>query len=201
PRLLHYADRATAARLVPPAVRGEEIWCQLFSEPASGSDSAAARCRGVRDGDDWVINGQKVWNSAAHYADYGMLLTRTDPDVPKHKGLSMFWLPMKTPGVEVRPIHQMSGGAEFNEVFLTDARIPDSHRVGAVGEGWKVAVRTLMNERAALGGGSGLSWSDIERVARAVPAGEGTVLQDPAFRERLADYYVTAEAIRLLSFR
>jgi len=201
PTLLHYVDRATADRLVPPAVRGEEIWCQLFSEPASGSDSAAARCRGVRDGDDWVINGQKVWNSAAHYADYGMLLTRTDPDVPKHQGLTMFWLRMKTPGVEVRPIHQMSGGAEFNEVFLTDVRVPDSQRIGAVGEGWKVAVRTLMNERAALAGGSGLTWSDIERVARVVPAGDSTVLQDPAFRERLADYYVTAEAIRLLSFR
>ncbi|HEY3696807.1 acyl-CoA dehydrogenase family protein [Phenylobacterium sp.] len=201
PALLQFADKQTTDRLVPPAMRGEEIWCQLFSEPSNGSDAAAARCRAVRDGGDWVIDGQKVWNSAAHYADYGLLLARTDPDAPKHKGLTMFWLRMDTPGVEVRPIHQMSGGADFNEVFLTDVRIPDSQRVGDVGQGWKVTVNTLMNERAALGGGSGLSWRDIERVARATPGVDRAVLRDPAFRERLADWYVTAEAIRLLSLR
>jgi alkylation response protein AidB-like acyl-CoA dehydrogenase len=201
PALLRFADKPTTDRLVPEAVRGEKIWCQLFSEPSSGSDSAAARCRAVRDGDDWVIDGQKVWNTAAQFSDYGLLLTRTDPSVPKHKGLTMFWLRMDTPGVEVRPIHEMTGRAHFNEVFLTDVRIPDSQRVGAVGEGWKVTVSTLMNERAAIASGIGISWPELERVARAVPAGEATILQNAAFREKLADYYVTAEAIRLLSLR
>jgi alkylation response protein AidB-like acyl-CoA dehydrogenase len=201
PALLRFADKATTDRLVPEAVRGEKLWCQLFSEPSSGSDSAAARTRAVRDGDDWVINGQKVWNTAAQFSDYGMLLTRTDPDVPKHKGLTMFWIRMDTPGVEVRPLKEMTGHAHFNEVFLTDVRIPDSQRVGAVGEGWKVTVSTLMNERAAIASGVGISWPELERVARAVPAGAETILQNAAFREKLADYYVTAEAIRLLSFR
>jgi alkylation response protein AidB-like acyl-CoA dehydrogenase len=201
PALLRFADKSVTDTLVPEAVRGEKIWCQLFSEPSSGSDSAAARCRAVRDGDDWVINGQKVWNTAAQFSDYGLLLTRTDPSVPKHKGLTMFWLRMDTPGVEVRPIHEMTGRAHFNEVFLTDVRIPDSQRVGAAGEGWKVTVSTLMNERAAIGSGVGIGWRELERLARAVPGSHGQVLQDPAFREKLADYYVTAEAIRLLSFR
>jgi alkylation response protein AidB-like acyl-CoA dehydrogenase len=201
PALLQFTDRATTDQLVPSAMRGEHVWCQLFSEPASGSDSAAARCRAVRDGDDWVLNGQKVWNTAAHYADHGMLLTRTDPDVPKHKGLTMFWLTMDTPGVEARPIYDMSGGRHFTEVFFTDVRIPDRQRIGGVGEGWKVNLNTLMNERAAIAGGVGISWRELRRIARAVPAGDGAMLADPAFRERLADYYVTAEAIRLLSLR
>lgn len=201
PALLeHNADAASLAR-VPPAVRGDEVWCQLFSEPSSGSDSAAARCAAVRDGGDWVINGQKVWNSGAQIADYGMLLTRSDPSVPKHKGLTVFWLDMKTPGVEVRPIRMMSGDAELNEVFLTDVRIPDSQRVGAVGGGWKVVISTLMNERAALGSGTGLNWRDVMALARQVPSWDGDALDDPAFREWLADYYVQTEAIRLMSFR
>jgi alkylation response protein AidB-like acyl-CoA dehydrogenase len=173
----------------------------LFSEPSSGSDSAAVRSAAVRDGDDWVINGQKVWNSGAQIADYGMLIVRTDPEVPKHKGLTAFWIDMKTPGVEVRPIKMMSGDNELNEVFLTDVRIADAQRVGEVGGGWKVVISTLMNERAALGSGSGLSWRDIMALAKQVPSWDGTVLDDPAFREWLADLYVDAEAIRLLSFR
>jgi alkylation response protein AidB-like acyl-CoA dehydrogenase len=201
PTLIQYADEETRNRLVPPAVRGEDIWCQLFSEPSNGSDAAAARTTAVRAGDEWVINGQKVWNSGAHYSDYGLLLARTDPDVPKHKGLTMFWVDMKTPGVEARPIHMMSGDSEFNEVFLTDVRIKDSQRVGQIGEGWKVTVTTLMNERAALGGGSGLGWRDILDLARQVPGINDDVLADPAFREKLAEWYVNAEGIRLLSLR
>jgi alkylation response protein AidB-like acyl-CoA dehydrogenase len=205
PALLeHNHDEASLAR-VALAVRGEEIWCQLFSEPASGSDSAGVRCAAVRDGPapdgDWVINGQKVWNSGAQIADYGMLVARTDPDVPKHKGLTVFWLDMKTPGVEVRPIKMMSGDNELNEVFLTDVRIPDSQRVGELNGGWKVIISTLMNERAALGSGTGLGWRDIMKLAGQVASWDGTALQDPAFREWLADLYVDAEAIRLLSFR
>jgi alkylation response protein AidB-like acyl-CoA dehydrogenase len=196
----HNGDDASLAR-VPPAVRGEEIWCQLFSEPSSGSDSAGIRTAAVRDGDDWVINGQKVWNSGAQTADYGMLLARSDPSVPKHKGLTVFWLDMKTPGVEVRPIRMMSGDAELNEVFLTDVRIPDSQRVGEAGGGWKVVISTLMNERAALGSGTGLNWRDVVALARQIPSWDGTAMDDPAFREWLADYYVQVEAIRLTSFR
>jgi alkylation response protein AidB-like acyl-CoA dehydrogenase len=201
PALMEFStDEASLAR-VPPAVRGEEVWCQLFSEPSSGSDSAGIRSAAVKDGNDWVINGQKVWNSGAQIADYGMLIARTDPDVPKHKGLTAFWLDMKTPGVEVRPIKMMSGDAELNEVFLTDVRIPDNQRIGEVGGGWKVVISTLMNERAALGSGTGLNWRDAMKLAKQVPSFDGTALQDPAFREWLADLYVDAEAIRLLSFR
>jgi alkylation response protein AidB-like acyl-CoA dehydrogenase len=201
PAVLAHNQDPLSLSLIPPAIRGDKIWCQLFSEPSSGSDSAAVRSAAVRDGDDWVINGQKVWNSGAQIADYGMVIVRTDPDIPKHKGLTAFWIDMKTPGVEVRPIKMMSGDNELNEVFLTDVRIPDAQRVGDVGGGWKVVISTLMNERAALGSGSGLSWRDIMALAKQVPSWDGTVLDDPAFREWLADLYVDAEAIRLLSFR
>ncbi len=205
PALMEFSSDAASLARVPPAVRGEEIWCQLFSEPSSGSDSAGIRTAAVRDGPgdngDWVINGQKVWNSGAQIADYGMLITRTDPDVPKHKGLTAFWLDMKTPGVEVRSIRMMSGDNELNEVFLTDVRIPDNQRVGEAGGGWKVVISTLMNERASLGTGTGLGWRDIMALARQTPSWDGTALDDPAFREWLADLYVDAEAIRLLSFR
>ena len=201
PALLEHNKDPLSLSLVPPAIRGDKIWCQLFSEPSSGSDSAGLRSAAVKDGNDWVIDGQKVWNSGAQIADYGMLIARTDPDVPKHKGLTAFWLDMKMPGVEVRPIKMMSGDNELNEVFLTDVRIPDAQRVGEVGGGWKVVISTLMNERAALGSGSGLSWRDIMKLAKQVASWEGTALDDPAFREWLADLYVDAEAIRLLSFR
>ena len=196
----HSHDEASLAR-VAPAVRGDEIWCQLFSEPSSGSDSAATRTMAVQDGDCWVLNGQKVWNSGAQASDFGMVIARTDADVPKHKGLSAFWLDMKTPGLVVRPIKMMSGDSELNEVFLEDVRIPANQMIGAPGDGWKVVISTLMNERAALGSGTGLTWRDIMEVARNSPAFDGTTLEDPAFREWLADYYVSAEAIRLLSFR
>lgn len=201
PALLEHNRDELSLNRVPPAVRGDEIWCQLFSEPASGSDSAGIRCTATRDGDDWVINGQKVWNSGAHVADYGMLVARTDPDLPKHKGMTVFWLDMKAPGLEVRPIRVISGESELNEVFLDEVRIPDSQRVGEVNGGWKVVISTLMNERAALGSGTGLSWRDIIRLAGQTPSWEGTAMQDPAFREWLADYYVNMEAVRLLSFR
>ena len=151
PTVMAYADDATKHRFVGPAVRGDEIWSQLFSEPAGGSDVAAIRTRAVRDGDDWVVNGQKVWTSGAHYSDYGIVLVRTNPDLPKHQGLTMFWLDLKAPGIEIRPIHQMSGGSNFNEVWFTDVRIPDAQRLGPVDGGWKVALFTLMNERLAIG--------------------------------------------------
>ena len=135
-----------------PLATTEDIWCQLFSEPGAGSDLAGLATSAVRDGDDWVINGQKVWTSLAHRARWGLLLARTNPDVPKHKGLTYFVIDMHAPGVETRPLRQLTGQAEFNEVYFTDARIPDAHRLGAVGNGWGVAMTTLMNERSALGG-------------------------------------------------
>ncbi len=142
-------------RYLARLLRADDVWCQLFSEPASGSDLAALRTTAVRDGEDWVVNGQKVWTTLAHVADYGILLTRTDPDRPKHAGLTMFVVDMHAPGVTMRPLRQMGGQADFNEVFFDDVRIPDSERLGEPGEGWRVALTTLMNERVAIGGAGG----------------------------------------------
>ena len=196
PTVMAFANDETKKRFVGPALRGEEIWSQLFSEPAGGSDVAAIRTRAIRDGDDWVVNGQKVWTSGAHYSDYGIVLVRTNPDVPKHKGLTMFWLDLKSPGVEIRPIHQMSGGSNFNEVYFTDVRIPDSQRLGAVDDGWKVALVTLMNERLAVGGASGASPKEILALAKDLDAADGPLVKDSAFRQRLADWYVQSEGLK-----
>lgn len=201
PTVMAFADSDTKKRFVSPAVKGEEIWCQLFSEPAGGSDVAALRTRAVKDGDEWVINGQKVWTTGAHYCDYGILLTRTDPDVPKHKGLTMFWIDMKDAAVECRPIHQMSGGREFNEVYFTDLRVKDSQRLGEVGDGWKVALVTLMNERLAVGGSSGPNYREIMSLARQLTGATGPALKDNAFREKLADWYVQSEGLKFTRFR
>ncbi len=195
PTVMAFANDETKQRFVSPAVKGEEIWCQLFSEPAGGSDVAALRTRAVKDGDDWVINGQKVWTTGAHYCDYGILLVRTDPDVPKHKGLTMFWIDMRDAAVECRPIHQMSGGREFNEVYFTDLRVKDSQRLGAVGDGWKVALVTLMNERLAVGGSAGPDYRQVMELARGLSA-NGPALKDQAFRERLADWYVNSQGLK-----
>jgi alkylation response protein AidB-like acyl-CoA dehydrogenase len=148
PTLLAHGTPEQVARFVKATIDGDLQWCQLFSEPAAGSDLAGIRARATRDGDAWVVSGQKVWNSWAHTADWGVMIARTDPAVAKHKGITYFIVDMKSPGVEVRPIKQVSGESEFNEVFLTEVRVPDSCRVGAVGAGWKVAMTTLMNERA-----------------------------------------------------
>ncbi len=196
PTVMAFSDAETQANTAGPAVRGETIWSQLFSEPAGGSDVAAIRTRAVRDGDDWVVNGQKVWTSGAHYSDFGILLVRTNPDVSKHKGLTMFWLDLRSPGVEIRPIHQMSGGSNFNEVFFTDVRIPDAQRLGKVDDGWKVALFTLMNERLAVGGAAGAGPSEILKLARELPGMEGALIEDRAFRQRLADWWVQAEGLR-----
>ena len=202
PTILTAGNDEDKKRFAQPAVRGEEIWCQLFSEPSGGSDAAAARTRAIREGDEWVINGQKVWTSGAHYSDYGLLLTRTDPDVPKHKGLTMFWIDMHAPGVEVRPIHQMSGGSNFNEVYFTDLRIKDSQRVGGVGEGWKVAVITLMNERLSVGGGaSGSNYGSVMKLAEGISTLAGPSSKDAGLREKIADWFVQAEGLKYTTFR
>ena len=152
PTICTWGTQEQRDRFARKALRGEEIWCQLFSEPAAGSDLAGLRTRAERDGDHWIVNGQKIWTSGAHYCDYGVLVTRSDFSAKKHKGLTYFFIDMKSPGIEIRPIKQISGASHFNEVFFTDVRMPDSQRLGAVGEGWKVSLTTLMNERYTIGG-------------------------------------------------
>ncbi len=200
PTVMTFADEETKKRFVGPAMRGEEIWSQLFSEPAGGSDVAGSRTKAERAPDgsgDWIINGQKVWTTGAQFSDYGIVIVRTNPDVPKHKGLTMFWIDMRDPAVEVKPIHQMSGGSGFNEVFFTNLRVKDSQRLGAEGDGWKVSLVTLMNERLAVGGATGAGWSEFMEAARQTPGLDGgAALKDQALREKLADWYVQAEGLK-----
>ena len=153
PTIVTHGDDEQKTRILRPMFTGEEKWCQLFSEPGAGSDFAGLATRAVRDGEEWIINGQKVWNTMAHLADWGMLVTRSNPELPKHKGMTYFALDMHAEGVEVRPLRQITGEAEFNEVYMTDVRVPDAHRIGAEGEGWRASLTTLMNERSAIGGG------------------------------------------------
>ncbi|WP_236829885.1 acyl-CoA dehydrogenase family protein [Blastococcus sp. KM273128] len=165
PTVITHGSQAQRDRYLARLLRADDVWCQLFSEPASGSDLAALRTTAVRDGDDWVVNGQKVWTTLAHVSDYGILLTRTDPSKPKHAGLTMFVVDMHAPGVTVRPLRQMGGQADFNEVFFDDVRIPDEERLGEPGEGWRVALTTLMNERVAIGGAGGAIGAPVEEFA------------------------------------
>ena len=155
PTIVTHGTDEQKQRFLRPMFTGEERWCQLFSEPGAGSDFAGLATRAVRDGDEWIVNGQKVWNTLAHLADWGMLVTRTNPELPKHKGMTYFAVDMHAPGVEVRPLRQITGEAEFNEVYLTDVRVPDANRIGDEGEGWRVSLTTLMNERRRSGGGAG----------------------------------------------
>tara|TARA_R110000824_G_scaffold366730_2_gene555616 strand:- start:145114 stop:146343 length:1230 start_codon:yes stop_codon:yes gene_type:complete len=202
PTVMTWGSDEHKARFVQPAVRGDEIWCQLFSEPAGGSDVAGLRTRAERDGDEWVINGQKVWTSGAHYCDYGIVLVRTDPNVPKHKGLTMFWVDMKSPGVEVRPIKQMSGDSNFNEVFFTNVRVNDNQRLGKEGDGWKVALTTLMNERLAVGGSQGnADVAELIKLARDTEIDGKPAISNGAVRERIADWYVQAQGLKFTRFR
>ncbi len=183
------------------ALRGEKVWCQLFSEPAGGSDLAALRTRAERDGDDWIINGQKIWTSGAHYSDYGVIVTRSDFDAPKHKGLTYFFLDMKSPGVEVRGIKQISGASHFNEVFFTNVRIPDSQRLGKIGDGWKVSLTTLMNERYTIGGRAGVDVDEIFDLARKVEIDDGPALKNDVIRDKIADWYVMSRGLKYSHFR
>lgn len=183
-----------------PLATTEDIWCQLFSEPGAGSDLAGLATSATPDGAEWIVNGQKVWTSLAHKARWGLLLARTDPDAPKHRGLTYFVLDMHDPGVECRPLRQMTGQAEFNEVYITDARIPDTHRLGAVGDGWRVAMTTLMNERSALGGSANRRGSGTIGEAVALWASRPD-LHTPVLRDRLTQLWLRSEAQRLTSER
>ncbi|MBL0088895.1 MAG: acyl-CoA dehydrogenase family protein [Ideonella sp.] len=193
PTLMAYGSKAHKACRIRPGLYGEEIWCQMFSEPAAGSDVAGVLTRARPDGHHWVVNGQKVWTTGAQFSDFGLLLARTDPTAPKHAGLTMFFVDMKSPGIEVRPIRQMDGDSEFNEVFLTDVRVPDDQRLGAVGAGWKVALTTLMHERLSVGAEIGLLNFD---ALWAVVQGAGC-LDEPLAVEHLADAWVAEEGLRL----
>ena len=202
PTLMAWASDEDKARFLPQLASGEEVWCQLFSEPAGGSDLAALRTRAERDGDDWVINGQKIWTSGAHYSDYGGIVVRTDPTVPKHKGLSYFYIDMKAPGVEIKPIKQLTGDSDFNEVYFTDVRVSDSQRLGEVGQGWQVSLTTLMNERAAIGGGFGqMDVSLAMSVAAEVEIDGRPALEDAAVRARIADWYVQEAGLKYTGYR
>ena len=205
PTIVTHGDEAVKQRFLRPMFTGEEKWCQLFSEPGAGSDFAGLGCKAVKDGDEWVINGQKVWNTLAHIADWGMLVARTDPSVRKHRGMTYFALDMHAPGVDVQPLRQITGEAEFNEVFMTDAIIPDAHRIGAEGEGWRAALTTLMNERTAIGGSGG--------GGSAPKAGTGPIAElitaysdhadtlSAAARDEVMQLYVRADVLRLTNFR
>jgi alkylation response protein AidB-like acyl-CoA dehydrogenase len=196
PTILAHGTDEQRQRFLRPLWTGEEVWCQLFSEPGAGSDLAALAARAVRDGDHWLVSGQKVWTSIAHEARWAILLARTDPDVPKHQGITYFICDMTAPGVEVRPLRQLTGEAEFNEVFLTDVRIPDAHRLGDVGDGWRVARTTLMNERVAIGGAALPREGDmIGVVARTWRERPG--LRTPGLHDALLRLWVRAEVARL----
>jgi alkylation response protein AidB-like acyl-CoA dehydrogenase len=201
PMLMVHGSDAQKKKYLPPMLRAEKIWCQLFSEPGCGSDLAAARTRAVRDGDGWIVTGQKVWTSFAHFADQAILLARTDPTVPKHKGLSFFIVDMKAPGVEVRPIRQMSGDAEFNEVYLTDVRIPDEDRVGDVGAGWRVAMTVLMHERSGVAGADPFGFDNLLEQMENLPMGATPAIENEAVRARLADFYVRISGLEKTNLR
>jgi acyl-CoA dehydrogenase len=196
PTVLAHGTEEQKARWLPAIASGEEIWCQLFSEPDAGSDLAALASRAVRDGDTWRVTGQKVWSSRAHYSRWGLLLVRTDPSVPKHAGITAFALDMTVPGVEVRPLRQMNGDVHFNEVFMDDAVVADSDRIGDVGDGWRVALTTLMHERGALGPGTGPGRRELLDLVRA--AG---VAGDALVRQRAAGVVSQLEVGRLTNLR
>jgi len=201
PTILYAGSSEQKQRYLLPLLAGEEMWCQLFSEPGAGSDLANLSTRAVRDGDSYVVNGQKVWTSLAHFSKFGILLARTDPDVPKHLGVSYFICPMDTPGIEVRPIVEMTGAHTFNEVFFDDARIPAANLVGSEGRGWELAKVTLGNERISLSGegalwGRGPTADDLVDVVR-----RGGGLHDPVVRQRLADVWIEGKLLGLIRLR
>ncbi|NLV55275.1 MAG: acyl-CoA dehydrogenase [Acidimicrobiales bacterium] len=199
PTVYTHGSEEQRRRYLRPLFTGEEVWCQMFSEPGAGSDVAGLSTRAVRDGDEWIVNGQKVWTTVAHLSRWGMLVARTDPSQPKHKGLTYFVVDMQDPGVEVRPLYQITGEAEFNEVYFTDARIPDAERLGEVGDGWRVAITTLMNERVSIGGNVPRRGTGVIELAIDAWRSHGSP-GGPA-RDRLVQLWIRAEVLRLTNWR
>jgi alkylation response protein AidB-like acyl-CoA dehydrogenase len=197
PTLMAHGSEQQRAEHLDKIISGQEVWCQLYSEPGAGSDLASLRTRAVRDGDEWVVNGQKVWNSSARAADWAILLARTDPDVPKHRGITYFIVDMRTRGIDVRPLRQISGAYHFNEVFLDDVRIPHANVVGEVGDGWNVARTTLANERAMIGGGGSRGQVPaLIELARANGRAD-----DPLVRQAIARVVTNESVLRYLGMR
>jgi alkylation response protein AidB-like acyl-CoA dehydrogenase len=200
PTLMVWGTDEQKERYLTPILSAEEVWCQGFSEPDAGSDLASLKTRAVKDGDDWLVTGQKVWTSGAQYAKWCMLVARTDPDAPKHKGLTYFLMDMEQDEVQVRPLRQITGEAEFNELFIEDARIPDENVIGGVGNGWKVALTTLMNERAGLGFTLQIRLRQILDDVIAAAAERG-MLDDPRIADEIAELNARCEAIRLMAWK
>jgi len=196
PTIMDWATEQQKKRILPPLAAGEEIWCQLFSEPVAGSDLAGIRTRAEREGSNWIINGQKVWTSRAHLADFAILLARSDPHVPKHAGLTMFFLSMNSPGVEFRQIKQINGGSGFSEVFLSNVRIPDAQRLGEVGKGWSVSLTTLMYERLSIGSGMPTGFPELLALCEALPTATGRAIDHPAVRSKLATWAVRDSGLK-----
>ena len=201
PVMMEYASDEQKERYLPAMAEGTEIWCQLFSEPSAGSDVAGLRSKAVQDGDNWIINGQKVWTSGAHFCDYGILVVRHDPNLEKHKGMTFFFVDMKSPGIEVKPIKQITGGSSFNEVYFTDVVIPDSQRLGAIGDGWKVAITTLMNERLAVGDAKGADVKEAFNWAKKQDDSGESLINNRATRESIADWYCEANGLKNTKLR
>ena len=202
PTILSHGTDEQKTQWIPKLVTGEEIWCQLFSEPSAGSDLAGLRTSAARDGDHWVLNGQKIWTSGANWCRWGVIVTRSDPNAVKHAGLTYFVVDMNDPGIEIRPITQINGGQGFNEVFFSDVRIPDAWRLDEVGNGWRVAITTLMNERVSIGsaGGESMIGTLVEHTQKLKLNG-GRALDDPAVRQRVADFYVRSKGVECAGHR
>jgi acyl-CoA dehydrogenase len=196
PTLIEWGTEEQRSHYLPRILTADDVWCQLFSEPGAGSDLAALSTRAIRDGDEWVVTGQKVWTSAAHLSDIGILLARTDPDVPKHRGITAFIVDMHSPGVDVRPLRQIDGAIHFNEVFLDEVRVPVENTLGPVGHGWGVALTMLAHERTSIGGGGMYRFEQVASLARAMG-----VDADPVVRQRLADLHTRFELLRFLGYR
>jgi alkylation response protein AidB-like acyl-CoA dehydrogenase len=205
PTIVAWGSDEQKSRYLAKLLSGEEVWCQGFSEPGSGSDLAGARTRAVLDGDEWVVNGQKVWSSWAHIADWCILVVRTDPDADKHRGLSYLLVDMHSPGVEVRPLKQITGDPEFNEIFFTDVRVPRESMLGQPGEGWNVAMTTLLHERGTLGFALTAALErqvrNLVRLARQRTADGNRPADDPVVRDRIAQQWIDLQALRFTNYR
>ena len=200
PILMKYATADQKARYLPPMATGEEIWCQIFSEASAGSDLAGLRMAATKDGDaddaDWILDGEKIWTSGAHYSDFGITIARSDGAVAKHKGLTFFFIDMKSPGISIAPIRQISGSSHFNSVRFDNVRVPDAQRLGAVGEGWKVALATLMNERVSVGEAPGPDFEQIFALAQTVELNDRPAIENQMVRSKLAHWYCETAGLK-----